>query len=136
MSLTDLVRSLNLYRRHLTESQRAYVAAELLKPYEEAAKKRQLATLKQNSDIEKTVKENLPKRIEQDSNIIDITPITPKKKAAQSTDQAAKELNVSGRSVRDAKTVLEKGTEQEKQKVKAGKKAVSSTAKEIRQRGG
>jgi len=122
MSLSDVIRSLNVYRRHLTPSQRAMVAAELLKPYEKLAKEKQIEA----GGDKKSVSANLPKAIE--SNIIDITP------KVHASELAAKELSVSGRSVRDAKVVLNNGTEDEKEAVKQGKAAVSTTAKVVRER--
>ena len=55
--------------------------------FAEAAKKRQLATLKQNRNPHDTVQESLPERSES---------------RPQATDEAAELFGVSGRSVRDA----------------------------------
>jgi N6-adenosine-specific RNA methylase IME4/ParB-like chromosome segregation protein Spo0J len=74
------VLSWNLHRRHLTVGQRAMVATEVLPFLEKEAKKRQLATLKQNTDRAKV----------------------PQRKG-RARDQAAKQLSVSGRLVQDAK---------------------------------
>ena len=49
-SLIAFVVSLNLHRRHLTSSQRAVVALDILPMLEAEARERQLATLKQNTD--------------------------------------------------------------------------------------
>ena len=94
----DLVRSMNLYRRHLDKSQMAMVAAALLEPYEKEAKKEQDKTSKDAPRNEKghvqPVVANLP------------SPVKPK----NATDKAAADFGISGRSVRDAKVVTEEGT--------------------------
>jgi len=117
VSPNDLVRSMNLYRRHLTGSQRAMVAASLLEPFEQEAKERQDATIPEKG--QKGFK----------SNVREIFP--PHTKA---TDRAGEALGVSGRSVRDAKVIQTEGTPDEIESVIQGDLPVSDTAKEIRAR--
>jgi hypothetical protein len=50
---------MNLFRRHLNESQRAMVAAALLEPFEKEAKERQIESGGDRKS-EKSVVENLP----------------------------------------------------------------------------
>lgn len=111
----DLVRSMNLFRRHLNESQRAMVAAALLEPFEKEARERQ----GERTDLKKNFQENLPEGV---------------KPQAQATDKAGEALGVSGRLVREAKVVREEGTPEEIKAVTNGKAAVSSTAKQVRER--
>lgn len=87
-SLVEFVVSLNLHRRHLSQSQKAMVAVNMLPAIEAEARERQLATLKQN-----TVVANLPQR--------DAEP------QAKSRDRAGAIMGVSGRMVSDAKTLIE-----------------------------
>ena len=109
LSPNDLVRSMNLYRRHLNDSQRKMVAASLLKPFEDEAKERM-------SEGGKGV-ENSP----------------PLEKG-KSRDVIGKALNVNGRGVSDAKVILNEGTPDEVKEVINGKAAVSTTAKKVRGR--
>ena len=77
----------NLHRRHLTVGQRAIVATKMKPIFAEEAKRRQLETLKQGSELPD--KENLPER-----------------DYGQARDKAASSLNVSGRSVDDAERLI------------------------------
>lgn len=79
--------SANIQRRHLTQSQKAAVAVEILPLLEVEAKKRQQATLKRGN--KKPVPENLPER---ESN-------------GESRDKAGKLLGVSGRLISSAKKI-------------------------------
>jgi len=58
----DYVVSMNLHRRHLTASQRAAVAYNLLPWYESEAKKRQIAA--QNNEAGRAVREIIPELVE------------------------------------------------------------------------
>jgi N6-adenosine-specific RNA methylase IME4 len=107
-SLASFVISLNLHRRHLSESQRSIVGARVKKLFEDEARQRQLATLKQNS----TVVANLPQREE------------PHK----SREDAARSVNVSPRSIQSGIKVLEQGIPELADAVMADKIAVSAAA--------
>lgn len=101
--------SKNLKRRHLTQSQRAAVAAELVPMLAEDARKRQLAGLKRGSEM--PVQENLPER-----------------NNGQARDKAGELMGVSGRSVEDALAVQREAPEV-LDRVKAGDIAVSTARK-------
>ena len=98
--------SRNLHRRHLTASQRAMIGAEILPMFEELAKKRQLATLKQHS----TDKANWPER------------------SRQAREDAAEAVGASARNVQRAKKVKSWGVEQLVEAVQAGSMSVSTAA--------
>lgn len=117
-SVSRWIVSHNLHRRHLSPSQRTAVAVEFVAVFAEAAKKRQLATLKQNVGSGDTVVENLPQRAEGE-------------RRPPATDEAAELFGVSGRSVRDAQYVKNNDPDTF-EKVKAGDVAVSRAAKTIR----
>jgi protein gp37 len=104
---------MNVFRRHLNESQRAMVAAALLEPFEKEAKERQ----GERTDLKENLRANLPQS-----------------KNPKATDKAGEALGVSGRLVREAKVVREEGTPEEIKAVTNGKAAVSATAKQVRER--
>jgi hypothetical protein len=97
-----------LHRRHLTPSQRAAVAVEILPDLEAEAKRRRLATLKQFPDVE-----NLPQR------------------EGKSRDKAGALLNVSGRYVADAKTIRAKAPELFEE-IKSGTTTISEAKRQIK----
>lgn len=99
------VLSHNLHRRHLSTSQRAMVAARVLDVYEERAKERQKRKAK-------SVVENLPQQ-----------------NGSKARDEAGAALNVSGKMVDAAATVLECGSKDLIAKVESGEVAVSKAAK-------
>lgn len=101
------VLSLNLHRRHLTPSQASMCAARARELYEQQAKERQQAALKQNA----TVPVNLPERDKSDAR-----------------DAAGKAFGVSGKSVDFAKKVLDKGIPELAKAVDEGRMAVSTAA--------
>jgi hypothetical protein len=81
--------SLNLHRRHLTPSQRAFVAKDMLPFYEEEARERQVATLKQGTE----------------------SPVTEKiqeREKGEAAEKAAAAAHVNPRYVYDAKKLSEK----------------------------
>jgi len=108
--LHDVV-SWNLHRRHLSTSQKAALAAEIEPMFAEAAKARQVATLKQN-----TVPANLPERHQT---------------AGEAREQAAAAVGVSGRVVGDAKAVKRESPELF-ERVKAGEITVHAAKQEIK----
>lgn len=101
----SLVVSLNLHRRHLTESQRAMVGARLLPPLEALAAERRAVGLKQNSTVSADVRER-----------------------SKASEQAAASVNVSPRSVENAKAVLTKAEPEVVQAVERGDVAVTAAA--------
>ena len=117
-SVSRWIVSHNLHRRHLSPSQRTAVAVEFVAVFAEAAKKRQLSTLKQNVGNGDAVGENLPQREDGE-------------RGPRATDEAAELFGVSGRSVRDAQYVKNNDPDTF-EKVKAGDVAVSRAAKTLR----
>lgn len=105
-SLIALVVSLNLHRRHLNESQRAMLGAQLKPMFEDEAKQRYLAT--QNNDRGRAALANLPELVE----------------PGNSRDKAAATVNTSPRSVETAVKVLKTGAPELIAAVKAGKVSV------------
>jgi N6-adenosine-specific RNA methylase IME4/ParB-like chromosome segregation protein Spo0J len=102
--LVPFVLSLNLHRRHLNESQRAMVAAEIEAYLAEQAKKRQ-------------------------GTRTDLGAILPPSEKGKARDKAAELVRVSGRSVSDAKKVRAEGSPELGEAVRQGKIAVSVAAK-------
>jgi N6-adenosine-specific RNA methylase IME4 len=105
----EYVISLNLKRRHLTESQRAVIALDVLPFLEKEAKKRQLSTLKKG--------DKLP-----DSQLID-------QRKGKSTEQASKMFNVNREYIHEAKKLKEENPEL-LDKVRKGEKTLSEIKNE------
>lgn len=105
------VASLNLRRRHLTESQRAVVGARMKEHFAALAKERQTASLKQNAG--ETVSQNLGER-------------------GKASEQAASLVNVSRGSIESASRVLERGAPELVAAVERGDVAVSAAAEVAR----
>jgi len=116
-SALAFVVSKNLHRRHLTESQRALVAARLKPLFEEEARQRQLSALKRGTET--PVPENSREREKQGKN-------------AESAQQAAALLKVSDFSVRAADKVKKQGVPQLVDALAAGKVSVSAAARMAR----
>jgi hypothetical protein len=106
--------SKNLHRRHLTESQRALVAARLKPLFEEEARRRQVAALKRGT--EPPVPPNLAERGE------------PQAKG-ESAERAALLMKVSRSSVGAADRVKKHGVPQLVDALAAGKVSVSAAAR-------
>ena len=81
VSPNDLVRSMNLHRRHLTQSQMAMVGAALLEPFEKEAKEEQEKTSKNAPRNEKG----------QVQPVGEILPQPDRKPKQQATDKVAKD---------------------------------------------
>ncbi len=105
-SLVAFVVSLNLHRRHLTTSQRAMIAAEIKVLFEKEARKRQGARLDLKADLRERHKRNKGK----------------------ASEQAARVVNVSSRSVESATKVVRHGSPELVEAVKKGNIAVSTAA--------
>jgi len=112
-SALAFVVSKNVHRRHLTESQRALLAAGLKPLFEEEARQRQCANLNQGS--EPPVWPNLAKRGKPEEN-------------GPSAQKAAKLMRVSRSSVKVADKVKKQGVPQLVNAVAAGKLSVSAAA--------
>jgi ParB family chromosome partitioning protein len=126
-----LVMSLNLHRRHLNESQRAMVGARVAPFYEAAAAERQ--RIAADATNAKRCQET-PKPSNKDALVANL-PQAPKPEPAPrapvAREQAAAAVNVSGRSVQSAKTVLDSAVPEVVKAVEAGKLAVSAAAKVV-----
>ena len=104
----------NVRRRHLTESQRALLAARLKPLFEEEAHERRRACLRQGS--QSPVPENSPERGKHGEN-------------AESAQKAAEMMHVSDFSVKAADKVKKQGVPALVAAVQAGKIAVSAAAR-------
>jgi len=103
--------SLNLHRRNLTPSQRAYIGANAYDLYEKEAKKRQKDAGKSHGKGQPKVKETVPEPI-----------------SGQARDKAGKAVGVSGKTIDMARKVKEKGTEKLNAAVSSGKVTVSKAS--------
>jgi hypothetical protein len=104
-SLVAFVVSLNLHRRHLNQSQKAMIAAEMLPMLEKEAKERQRAAGERGDEggrgkKKETLEANSPQGFRE-----------PRPRAPQSRDIAAKLVGVGARSVQDAKQLKQRSPE-------------------------
>jgi DNA (cytosine-5)-methyltransferase 1 len=113
----EFVVAKNLKRRHLTASQRAVVALDVLPHLEEEAKKRSLLNLKQRAGSSEVAK--LPPRSD--------------KVTKKSRTQAAQTVGASPRYVSDAKRISEESPELLPE-IRSGKKTISQAIQEIKRR--
>ena len=109
-SLVSFIVSLNLHRRHLTSSQRAVIALDVLPELKREAKERQGART--------------------DLNIV---ATLPQCDAGKSRDQAANLMNTSARYVQDAKAIADKAPDL-LDKVRGGELSLPKAKKEVQKR--
>lgn len=128
-SPTEYVLSLNIHRRHLTPSQRSMIAADALPLLEAEARERKRAGQARGAASTKAKAEGL----------VAILPPSPpvEDDRRKARDEAAKAVNVSPRSVQDAKVVVEAAKEDPAfapiaDEVREGRKSVSEAAKEVK----
>jgi alkylhydroperoxidase/carboxymuconolactone decarboxylase family protein YurZ len=114
ISALDWSISVNLTRRHLDESQRAMIGAEVLPRYQSAAKERRAAGLKRGTEA--PVVANLPQR-----------------EVGKAREHAAKQLNVSPRSIQTAKKIKEEAPDLAVE-VKEGNLSLNAAVKKMRGR--
>lgn len=109
----EYVLSKNLFRRHLSESQRSMIGARAKGVYSEEAKERK----RSNGGDKVSAKARIK------AEVVNLPP------PVKARDQAAAAVNVSGTSIDHASTVLDKGSPELVAAVDAGKVAVSKAAK-------
>jgi N6-adenosine-specific RNA methylase IME4 len=110
-SLISHVISLNLQRRHLTSSQRAVIALDVLPMLEMEAKERMIAGTNQHSS---------PPALMQEGS------------KGESSEQAAKLLNTSPRYVAEAKSIQKKSPEKIK-KIQSGELTITEAKRQIKE---
>lgn len=131
--LTAFVVSLNLHRRHLTESQRGVIAARIKGDFERQARTRQAhgstapgkhsATNGQAQTLSANLREALPAA----SEPVESRPAESRRPGySKASEQAAALLNVSPRSVEAASRVLQNGTPELVRAVEKGEVKVSA----------
>lgn len=128
-SLVEFVISLNLHRRHLTPSQAAAIALEVLPMLEEEAKERQLATLKQNQPEQSLVKELT------NGTSMDMSRLwqaeQQRRNKGKAAEQAAQLFQTNRQYVSDAKRIQEQAPEL-LDRVKSGELSIPEAKKELR----
>ena len=110
-SLTELVLSLNVHRRHLSQSQKAAIAVESMKLFEQEASERRLSKLKKGDEL----------------------PVSAQTRfRGKAADQAAQAVNVSARYVEDAKAIKEQAPEKFEE-IKTGTMSITEAKRELKE---
>jgi N6-adenosine-specific RNA methylase IME4 len=115
--IPGVVVGLNLRRRHLNETQRAWVAAKLVPYFEKAGKVEDEKPSETGEDGEASA--NLRKK----------KPGRPRREENKSAAKAARVVGVGSRSVEDAKKVMDNGCDELHAALQSGQIAVSDAAK-------
>lgn len=139
-SIVDFVVSLNLHRRHLTPSQRACVATEMLPLLEEEARARQVSLAGTRPSVKNDLAEIIPEGagdlIGSSKQIVHVKPITQvavlHEECGESREKAAAATNVNARYVSDAKKLKEQAPAIFAQ-VRAGDKTITEAKREIKE---
>jgi protein gp37/ParB-like chromosome segregation protein Spo0J len=126
MDPVEYVVSKNIHRRQLTPGQRAAAAAKAMDYHVAEAKERQRAS----GRFEGKNEDGTPKEKFQ---VMEPVP-QPEKESKKARDEAGKLFSVSGRSVSSAKTILEHGTDEEKQALESGHSPIKPLAKQVQER--
>lgn len=112
--------SRNLHRRHLNESQRAVIGAQVKAMFEEEAAERRASTLAQNTPSTGLDDDKKPREFPVIANLHE--------RGRTTNEEAAAMLNVSARSIATASRVLETGDEEVIGEIMAGNVSVSDAA--------
>lgn len=127
-SVIDWIVAKNIKRRHLTPSQKAAIAAEMLGMYEIEARERQ-----RQAGAARVQQAERDERGRVLQLVADRPQAGRKRRAPTARDKAAKTLGVGGRSVQKAKTVMKEAPELHA-KVKAGAVSLDSAAHQVRRK--
>jgi len=111
----EFVISENLKRRHLTASQRAVIAVDIMPMLEEEARKRRKDT------------EGRPSKL-----VVNLPPVNKKAMENKSSTQAGKLANVGEKYVRDIKKLRDEGRKNNIEEIRSGKKTLQDIKKEDR----
>lgn len=140
-SVVEFVLGENLYRRHLSQSQKAMVGANAIDYHRAEAKKRQLESaaiggsvtinqrLTEATKSETNNKDSVPGTLSNDRKVIEF-PINNGK----SSEKLAEQIGVSSKLVEQAVRIKEQGTPQDVQEVISGKVSVKAKEAEIKER--
>ena len=123
-SVVEFVLGENLYRRHLTQSQKAMVGAQAIDYHRAEAKKRQRELSNKKDDQVRA-----PSALTEDHIVINF----PSDKG-KATEKLAEQIGVSPRLVTQAVRIKEQGTPKDVQEVISGKVSVKAKEAEIKER--